>query len=77
MQETLFDRLFRPESTAVLGLQYRMNSSICELANKVTYKGALKCGSQEVADSKFILPNTQVRIVIQIRGSKKGVQGGD
>lgn len=77
MQETLFDRLYRPESTAVLGLQYRMNTSICELANKVTYKGALKCGSQEVADSKFILPNTQVRIVIQIRGGNGGVPGGD
>ncbi|XP_059490434.1 DNA replication ATP-dependent helicase/nuclease DNA2 isoform X2 [Neocloeon triangulifer] len=60
MEETLFERLQRPQSTAVLGLQYRMNASICDLANKITYKGALKCGNDQVAQSKFLLPKETV-----------------
>lgn len=46
--ESLFARLDSPESTMVLGLQYRMNRVITKLANNLTYNGLLKCGSDTV-----------------------------
>ncbi|XP_065333568.1 DNA replication ATP-dependent helicase/nuclease DNA2 [Cloeon dipterum] len=60
MEETIFERLQTTQNTAILGLQYRMNASICDLANKITYKGALKCGNDKVAKSTFKLPNPAV-----------------
>lgn len=41
MDVSMFDRLDRPSVTAVLNVQYRMNGSIAELANKYTYNGSL------------------------------------
>lgn len=46
--ESLFERLDTETSTAVLTLQYRMNKAITRLANELTYKGALQCGSKEI-----------------------------
>ncbi|CAG0883231.1 unnamed protein product [Darwinula stevensoni] len=53
MDSSLFARLhgYRPEDTAYLGLQYRMNSAILDLANGVTYDGTLRCGDPAVAGS--------------------------
>lgn len=46
--ESLFERLDTPQSTMMLGLQYRMNRVITRLANNLTYNGDLKCGNDKV-----------------------------
>jgi DNA replication ATP-dependent helicase Dna2 len=46
--ESLFERLDTPQSTMLLGLQYRMNRVITRLANNLTYGGDLKCGNEKV-----------------------------
>lgn len=48
MDVSMFDRLDRPSVTAVLNVQYRMNGSIAELANKYTYNGSLQCANDIV-----------------------------
>lgn len=48
MDVSMFERLDRPSVTAVLNLQYRMNGSIAELANKYTYNGSLQCANDIV-----------------------------
>lgn len=48
MSVSLFERLDRPSVTAVLNVQYRMNGSVAELANKYTYNGSLQCANDEV-----------------------------
>lgn len=62
MKETLFERIATEKNTMVLGCQYRMNSTICDLVNHVTYNGALKCGSPQVANATFSLPRAIVSI---------------
>ena len=37
------------ENTIALSVQYRMNSTIQEVANHMTYNGQLECGNEEVA----------------------------
>lgn len=48
MDVSMFERLDRPSVTAVLNLQYRMNGSIAELANKYTYNRSLQCANDTV-----------------------------
>ncbi|XP_051008450.1 DNA replication ATP-dependent helicase/nuclease DNA2 [Acomys russatus] len=58
MSESLFKRLERKESAVVqLTVQYRMNSKIMSLSNKLTYEGKLECGSDRVANAALTLPN--------------------
>lgn len=56
--ESLFERLDSPESTMVLGLQYRMNRVITKLANNLTYQGQLTCANEgiEKATMKVTTP---------------------
>ncbi|KAL0867715.1 hypothetical protein ABMA27_008447 [Loxostege sticticalis] len=49
MEESLFHRLMNEEATSTLALQYRMNSRLAELANRVAYAGRLACASDTVA----------------------------
>lgn len=47
--ESLFYRLNKLESTISLNLQYRMNKTIMELANRLTYENRLKCANEVVS----------------------------
>uniref|UniRef100_H0X4A4 DNA replication ATP-dependent helicase/nuclease DNA2 n=1 Tax=Otolemur garnettii TaxID=30611 RepID=H0X4A4_OTOGA len=58
MTESLFKRLEQNKNAVVqLTVQYRMNSKIMSLSNKLTYEGKLECGSEKVANAVIILPN--------------------
>ncbi|XP_019480037.1 PREDICTED: DNA replication ATP-dependent helicase/nuclease DNA2 [Hipposideros armiger] len=58
MSESLFKRLERNKNAVVqLTVQYRMNSQIMSLSNKLTYEGKLECGSDKVANAVINLPN--------------------
>ncbi|XP_073935107.1 DNA replication ATP-dependent helicase/nuclease DNA2 isoform X1 [Castor canadensis] len=58
MSESLFKRLEQNKNAVVqLTVQYRMNSKIMSLSNKLTYKGKLECGSDKVANAVINLPN--------------------
>ncbi|KAM5236452.1 DNA replication ATP-dependent helicase/nuclease DNA2 [Ctenodactylus gundi] len=58
MSESLFKRLEQNKNAVVqLTVQYRMNSKIMSLSNKLTYEGKLECGSDKVASGVIHLPN--------------------
>ncbi|XP_063526618.1 DNA replication ATP-dependent helicase/nuclease DNA2 isoform X3 [Pongo pygmaeus] len=58
MSESLFKRLEQNKSAVVqLTVQYRMNSKIMSLSNKLTYEGKLECGSDKVANAVIKLPH--------------------
>uniref|UniRef100_A0A8C6RR83 DNA replication ATP-dependent helicase/nuclease n=1 Tax=Nannospalax galili TaxID=1026970 RepID=A0A8C6RR83_NANGA len=58
MNESLFKRLEQNKNAVVqLTVQYRMNSKIMSLSNKLTYEGKLECGSDKVASAVISLPN--------------------
>ncbi|XP_040588189.1 DNA replication ATP-dependent helicase/nuclease DNA2 [Mesocricetus auratus] len=58
MSESLFKRLEQNKNAVVqLTVQYRMNSKIMSLSNKLTYEGKLECGSDRVANAVIALPN--------------------
>ncbi|KAM9197403.1 DNA replication ATP-dependent helicase/nuclease DNA2 [Dugong dugon] len=58
MNESLFKRLEQNKNAVVqLTVQYRMNSKIMSLSNKLTYEGKLQCGSEKVANAVINLPN--------------------
>nr|XP_012618132.1 DNA replication ATP-dependent helicase/nuclease DNA2 isoform X2 [Microcebus murinus] len=58
MSESLFKRLEQNKNAVVqLTVQYRMNSKIMSLSNKLTYEGKLECGSEKVANAVIHLPN--------------------
>ncbi|KAK0450380.1 DNA replication factor Dna2-domain-containing protein, partial [Desarmillaria tabescens] len=56
---SLFRRLSdaHPHSVVDLAYQYRMNSDIMMLSNKLIYGDRLRCGSQAVANHSLVLPN--------------------
>uniref|UniRef100_A0A8C9QEN2 DNA replication ATP-dependent helicase/nuclease n=1 Tax=Spermophilus dauricus TaxID=99837 RepID=A0A8C9QEN2_SPEDA len=58
MSESLFKRLEKNQNAVVqLTVQYRMNSKIMSLSNKLTYDGKLECGSDKVANAVINLPH--------------------
>ncbi|XP_004680892.1 PREDICTED: DNA replication ATP-dependent helicase/nuclease DNA2 [Condylura cristata] len=58
MSESLFKRLEQNKNAVVeLTVQYRMNSKIMSLSNKLTYEGKMECGSDKVANAVISLPN--------------------
>ncbi|XP_054364155.1 DNA replication ATP-dependent helicase/nuclease DNA2 isoform X1 [Mirounga angustirostris] len=58
MSESLFKRLEQNKNAVVqLTVQYRMNSKIMSLSNKLTYEGKLECGSDKVANAVVSLPH--------------------
>ncbi|ELK09591.1 DNA2-like helicase [Pteropus alecto] len=58
MSESLFKRLEQNKNAVIqLTVQYRMNSKIMSLSNKLTYGGKLECGSDKVANAVINLPN--------------------
>ncbi|GAB0093773.1 DNA replication ATP-dependent helicase/nuclease [Sergentomyia squamirostris] len=48
--ESLFKRLQRPEVVASLRMQYRMNSTITNVANNLSYNGVLICANRTVSN---------------------------
>ncbi|XP_077301776.1 DNA replication helicase/nuclease 2 [Arctopsyche grandis] len=50
LDESLFSRLDGLNSTVSLTLQYRMNETITEVANRLTYNGQLKCANENVSN---------------------------
>ncbi|KAK7049300.1 DNA replication endonuclease-helicase Dna2 [Paramarasmius palmivorus] len=56
---SLFRRLSDKHANAVIDLayQYRMNSDIMYLSNKLIYSDRLRCGSEEVATRSLVLPD--------------------
>lgn len=61
--ESLFYRLDKPESTISLTLQYRMNETIMELANRLTYENRLKCANEIVSTASIDIDFTVGLIV--------------
>ncbi|XP_061491165.1 DNA replication ATP-dependent helicase/nuclease DNA2 [Rhineura floridana] len=58
MGESLFKRLEQNKNAVVqLTVQYRMNSKIMSLSNKLVYDGKLECGSERVSQAVVDLPN--------------------
>ncbi|XP_042315276.1 DNA replication ATP-dependent helicase/nuclease DNA2 isoform X2 [Sceloporus undulatus] len=58
MGESLFKRLEKNENAVVqLTVQYRMNSKIMSLSNKLVYDGKLESGSERIAKAVIDLPN--------------------
>ncbi|XP_015269363.1 PREDICTED: DNA replication ATP-dependent helicase/nuclease DNA2 [Gekko japonicus] len=58
MSESLFKRLEQNKNAVVqLNVQYRMNSKIMSLSNKLMYDGKLECGSERVSKAVADLPN--------------------
>ena len=55
MDQSLFSLLQTPENTVPLSLQYRMNQSIQDIANFMTYEGHLECGNDQVANQQTVL----------------------
>ena len=53
LDTSLFYHLTTEFNTIRLNLQYRMNSQIMGLANKLVYENQLKCGSDEVRDRRI------------------------
>ncbi|XP_060698287.1 DNA replication ATP-dependent helicase/nuclease DNA2 isoform X2 [Hemiscyllium ocellatum] len=57
MDESLFKRLEQNFDAIVqLNVQYRMNSTIMSLSNKLIYEGKLVCGSEQIASATLQLP---------------------
>ncbi|XP_067908486.1 DNA replication ATP-dependent helicase/nuclease DNA2 isoform X2 [Heterodontus francisci] len=57
MDESLFKRLEQNFDAVVqLNVQYRMNSTIMSLTNKLIYEGKLVCGSEQIATATLQLP---------------------
>ncbi|XP_078060922.1 DNA replication ATP-dependent helicase/nuclease DNA2 [Mustelus asterias] len=57
MDESLFKHLEQNSLAVVqLNVQYRMNSTIMSLSNKLIYEGKLVCGSEQVATATLQLP---------------------
>ena len=55
---SLFKRLVdaHPEAVVELVYQYRMNSDIMLLSNRLVYGDRLRCGSRAVSESALVLP---------------------
>uniref|UniRef100_A0A8C9EI47 DNA replication ATP-dependent helicase/nuclease n=1 Tax=Pavo cristatus TaxID=9049 RepID=A0A8C9EI47_PAVCR len=61
MSESLFKRLEQNQNAVVqLTVQYRMNSKIMSLSNKLVYEGKLECGSEKVSNATANLPNLKM-----------------
>nr|XP_050867818.1 DNA replication ATP-dependent helicase/nuclease DNA2 [Vespula vulgaris] len=58
--ESLFERLDSENNTVALTVQYRMNKSIMNLINKLTYNDELKAGNESIENATFISPNTRI-----------------
>ena len=56
IQDSMFTLVAQPLNTVKLSIQYRMNSVIMDLANKLVYKGQMSCGGEAQSESFLDLP---------------------
>ena len=54
--DSMFTLVAQPLNTVKLSIQYRMNSVIMDLANKLVYKGQMSCGGEVQSESFLDLP---------------------
>ncbi|CAJ0961352.1 unnamed protein product [Ranitomeya imitator] len=75
MSESLFKRLERNQDAVVqLNVQYRMNSKIMALSNKLVYEGQLECASERVSAAIVQLPRLQsLQLELEFRESPENV----
>ncbi|KAI4477910.1 hypothetical protein M0804_012390 [Polistes exclamans] len=59
-EESLFEKLDSENNTISLTLQYRMNKTIMNLINKLTYNDQLKAGNETIENATFVSPNTKI-----------------
>lgn len=57
MNESLFASLSTPDSVIALNMNYRMNRTVTNLANILTYQGRLVSANETVADSTLEIPH--------------------
>ncbi|XP_015178226.1 PREDICTED: DNA replication ATP-dependent helicase/nuclease DNA2 [Polistes dominula] len=57
---SLFEKLDSENNTISLMLQYRMNKTIMNLINKLTYNDQLKAGNETIENATFVSPNTKI-----------------
>ncbi|XP_040218108.1 DNA replication ATP-dependent helicase/nuclease DNA2 [Rana temporaria] len=71
MSESLFKRLERNQDAIVhLNVQYRMNSKIMSLSNKLVYGGRLECASERVSTATVQLPQLKsLKLELEFRGT--------
>ncbi|CAI9547736.1 unnamed protein product [Staurois parvus] len=69
MSESLFKRLERNQDAVVnLTVQYRMNSKIMSLSNKLVYEGRLECASERVSSATVQLPQLKsLKLELELR----------
>ncbi|GCB79900.1 hypothetical protein scyTo_0016059, partial [Scyliorhinus torazame] len=68
MDESLFKRLEQNFDAVVqLNVQYRMNSTIMSLSNKLIYEGKLECGSEQVATAILQLPKWSELVILGLQ----------
>ncbi|XP_066456772.1 DNA replication ATP-dependent helicase/nuclease DNA2 isoform X2 [Eleutherodactylus coqui] len=75
MSESLFKRLERNQDAVVqLTVQYRMNSKIMALSNKLVYEGRLECASERVSSAIVQLPHFKsLQLELEFKGSIESV----
>ncbi|CAG7820035.1 unnamed protein product [Allacma fusca] len=61
IEDSMFTLAAQPVNTVKLSIQYRMNSVIMELANKLVYKGQMSCGGEVQSESFLELPTHQLK----------------
>ncbi|KAM4636922.1 DNA replication ATP-dependent helicase/nuclease DNA2 [Discoglossus pictus] len=73
MSESLFKRLENNQEAVVhLTVQYRMNSKIMALSNKLVYEGRLECSSDRVSTAVVQLPHLQaLKLELEFKGSNE------
>ncbi|KAM5140441.1 DNA replication ATP-dependent helicase/nuclease DNA2 [Mantella aurantiaca] len=71
MSESLFKRLERNQDAVVhLTVQYRMNSKIMSLSNKLVYEGRLECASERVSTATVQLPQLKsLMLELEFKGT--------
>jgi DNA replication ATP-dependent helicase Dna2 len=75
---SLFRRLSDSHPNAVVDLtyQYRMNEDIMLLSNRLIYHDRLRCGSDEVAQRRLVLPDRSFLERLHV-GELKSESSGD
>ncbi|KAI4500290.1 hypothetical protein M0802_004707 [Mischocyttarus mexicanus] len=70
-EESLFEKLDSRNNAISLTLQYRMNKTIMNLINKLTYNDQLKAGNELIENATYVSPNTKITSSSNERWVKK------
>ena len=64
------------QAVVTLRRQYRMNEDIMSLSNALVYSGAMRCGSEQVANARLRLPRYDGLLAAGVTG-ETGHHPGD